>query len=662
MSLLLPKKTKFASPWITKEIKNWDRKKRKAWKNFIASGRKNVQHLNRHKFITAKIKKLSRNAKRNFERNLAKKKNKNKKAFFSHLKKMTKVKPSIGPLKNEQGEIVVDNQNMAEILNDFFTTVFTVEDVTNIPKVEALFTGDMPLTTMFFDRKPIAEKLKALKPNSAPGPDKIHPQFLNKCADELAIPLQIIFNKSITSGDVPSDWRVANITPIFKKGSKASPNNYRPVSLTSVVCKVFESLIKDIISGFLKANKLLFRSQHGFIEGRSVVTNLLTYLEHLTKSIDNGIPVDVIYLDFAKAFDKVPIERLLAKCEGLGIRGQFLNWIRNWLTDRKQRVVLNGDASSWKPVTSGVPQGSVLGPLLFLIFINDIDLAVDIAGGLLSKFADDTKFVHRVDTLENRQKMQDGINKLNEWATLWQMTFNLGKCSILHLGHNNPRHDYTMGGEKLGTVASEKDIGINIHESLKPSLHCAMAAKKANSVLGQLARGITFRDKETFIPLYCMYVRPHLEGAAQAWSPWLAGDIEVLENVQRRAFKMVTNFKAKSYEDKLKEVNQITLQARRIRGDMCEVYKILTNINDVDHTDWFELLDESERVTRNRMGYMNLKRNVGRLEIRHNFFSCRVVGVWNSIPDAVKAQPNLNCFKNALDNFAQHSGFYENWT
>ena len=203
---------------------------------------------------------------------------------------------------------------------------------------------------------------------------------------------------------------------------------------------------------------------------RSTTTNLLVYLETLTKLVNEGHSVDVLYLNFAKAFEKVPHGRFLDKCWGLGVEGKVLTWIGEWLANREQRVILNGEKSEWKEVLLGVPQGSVLGPTLFLIFSNDIDEVARVADSILLKFADDTKLGVVVE--EQREALQEAIRGLEGWAEKWQMEFNAGKCHVLHLGRGNREYSYTMGGVELASVESEKDVGVMIHSSMKPALQC----------------------------------------------------------------------------------------------------------------------------------------------------------------------------------------------
>ena len=287
------------------------------------------------------------------------------------------------------------------------------------------------LSYVTFSEEQVCSKLKGLKASKSPGPDGIHPAILHECSEILSVPLSIIFQKCLDSNFVPTDWRVANVTPIFKKGDRSLPCNYRPVSLTSVVCKVMESLIKGCLLKYLLDNELLNLSQHGFLPSRSCVTNLLSFLEDVSSSLDSGFGVDVVYLDFSKAFDKVPLGRLMVKLRRLGVRGNCADWISSWLHDRSQRVAVNGNFSSWKEVTSGVPQGSVLGPLLFLIFINDIDSSLT---SCISKFADDTKLYRKISNLDDALLLQKDLDKLFSWSQTWQMSFNADKCKVLHFG------------------------------------------------------------------------------------------------------------------------------------------------------------------------------------------------------------------------------------
>ena len=393
----------------------------------------------------------------------------------------------------------------------------------------------------------------------------------------------------------------------------------------------------------------------GLWGGRSCLTNLLEYLEDLTKLVDQGHAVDIVYLDFAKAFDKVPHRRLIMKCQGLGISGKVLAWIAEWLKDRKQRVVLNGKASGWGEVLSGVPQGSVLGPTLFLIFINDLDVAVEITGALVKKFADDTKCYMVVKSEQDKVRFQTMLQKLENWGTEWQMLFNMDKCHVIHAGKHNPQFEYVWGGRDLVVTEAEKDVGVMVTSNLKPAVQCANAAKKANMVLGQIARGVTYRDRVTFIKLYQVFVLPHLSYAVQAWAPFYK---ELLEKVQRRAVMMVTNIR-ETYEERLASLKMRTLEDRRIRGDLIETFKILTGKSNVVPETWFTFAssnatDDTVR-TRATTGYLNLVQPpIPKTEIRKNFFSNRVVDHWNQLPDHVKMSQKTNDFKNALD---RHCGY-----
>jgi ribonuclease P/MRP protein subunit RPP40 len=386
--------------------------------------------------------------------------------------------------------------------------------------------------------------------------------------------------------------------------------------------------------------------------GKSCTTNLLEFMEKTTKVIDAGLPFDIVFLDFAKAFDKVPRERLLEKLRAHKVRGRVLNWIRNWLSGRRQRVVLNGKFSSWADVLSGVPQGSVLGPILFLIFINDLDeaaLLIDI----LRKFADDTKLGQTVGTDQDNEKLQQALDNLCDWADKWGMEFNIKKCKIMHLGHNNPGHVYTMKNQQLENTEIERDIGVNVSNSLKPSLQCAQAAKTAQSVLSQISRAFHYRDRHTFKKLYVQYVRPHLEFAVTAWSPWLEADKSCLEKFQQRTVSMISGLKGTTYEEKLREIGLTTLEERRHQADMLQAFKIIRGFDKVDSSTWFQGVDVSIRTTRSAADPLNLRPQAARLETRRNFFSNRVGEAWNVIPGDIKRSKTVSSFKNAYRRYRE---------
>jgi hypothetical protein len=396
-----------------------------------------------------------------------------------------------------------------------------------------------------------------------------------------------------------------------------------------------ESLIRDDVTKHLELNKLIKGSQHGFMKGRSCATNLLEFLEAATTVVDGGGSFDIIYLDFAKAFDKVPRQRLMNKVRAHGIRGPLLAWINEWLTGRRQRVVLNGKFSSWEDVLSGVPQGSVLGPLLFIIFINDLDASAA-AADIIKKFADDTKLGQDVTIPERGEALQASLDGMVAWAATWGMQFNVAKCKVLHLGGRNPKRVYTMDGTALQETLSEKDIGVYVTQKLKPAEQCKTAARTAQAVLGQLTRAFHYRDRHVFMRLYKQYVRPHLEFCTQAWAPWNEEDKACLEKVQQRAVKMVSGLRGRTYEERLRELNITTLEERRHQADMAMVHKIVHGRSGLVPETWFEMVG-ARRSTRSAADPLNIVVRSGRLDLRRNFFSIRVIESWNEIPPDLKA-------------------------
>ena len=640
------KRSNFRPTWMNRKLLKLIRKKKRYWRRYKLT--KSNNDFSAYKDVERETKKGISRAKKAFEKKLANKENGNNKAFNKYLKGKLNSKSCIGPLRDGDNNTVTEDQKMAEILNDFFSSVFTKEDTSVLPTCEECKSEEV-MDYVYFDRRKVRNKIDKLKPGKAPGPDRISVKALHVLKDSADLPLSIIFNKSMQSGIVPQDWKDAHVTPIFKKGIKSSPGNYRPVSLTSIISKLMESLIKDAVMKHLLENNLIRNSQHGFMPKKSCLTNLLEFLETMTENIDKGIPTDVLYLDFSKAFDRVPHQRLLKKLDSHNIKGSVRNWIGNWLSDRRQRVVINGSQSAWQPVISGVPQGSVLGPLCFIVFIDDLDLAAEEVM-LVEKFADDTKIAQSVTSPAEIDTMQQCIDNLEKWSDTWGMSFNLDKCKVMHVGQTNPKNNYTMSGKQLHSTDQEKDIGVLITDNLKPTAQCNSAASKGRIVLGQIARSFHFRDRYVFLKLYKTYVRPHLEFSVPAWSPFLSQDIQVLEKVQMKAVNMISGLQGTTYLEKLNELKLLTLENRRKKYDLVETYKIMHGLSDVDYKTWFATASENaSRTTRLTADPLNISKPISNTSVRQNFFSSRVIDSWNNLPASTKRATSLEVFKDLIN-------------
>ena len=593
-----------------------------------------------------------RQSKRSYEQKLACNIKNDSKSFYAYVRSKQNVQDKVGPLEDSAGNIISQGFLMAKDLNGYFSSVFTKEDISSLPVADAKFQGAKSdyLGPLVVTPELVAKKIKAMKDNKSPGVDGIPPKLLMETVEQISIPLARVFNLSLKEGVVPFEWKEANIIPLFKKGSRNKSENYRPVSLTSVICKLLERLIKDHMVEFLVKHKLLNSSQHGFLKARSCLTNMLCFLEEITKWIDVGSPVDIIYLDFQKAFDKVPHQRLLLKLKAHGIGDSITDWIEQWLTDRRQRVVVDGEVSNWKSVLSGVPQGSVLGPILFLIYINDLD---DSITSNVLKFADDTKLFRKVNTDGDKQHLQSDLDRLVKWSEKWQMLFNFGKCKCLHTGHRNLNVNYKMGDTVLGTTVKEKDLGVTISADMKVSEQCGIAASKGNQILGLIRRNITYKGKKLIKPLYKAIVRPHLEYCIQAWRPYRKKDIDALERIQRRATKMIPELRDLSYEERLKECGLTTLETRRLRGDQIEVFKILNGYENIDRNMFFSLKKDS----RTRGHEVKLVKDQCRLDIRKHSFSQRTINEWNKLSTDCVTASSVNMFKNKVDTYLRRAGY-----
>lgn len=628
--------------WMSKSLLKKIKKKYHLYKRYLLT--KDGIDYQRYIFARNECAKKVRKAKRENEKKIAKGCKKNNKMFWKHVRTKTKANSGISPLDKGNGETATGDAEKANILNDYFSSVFTRENVTNLPYVsEGENSGGATLKEVIVTPDAVKEKLQKLDVNKACGPDGIPPRVLRELAEEIATPLCALFNKSLQTGEIPEQWKTATVTAIFKKGSRNEPGNYRPVSLTCIVCKVLEQFIRDSVVEHMTILKLYSDCQHGFRQGRSCMTQLLEVMEDFTKMFDDKEPFDVVYLDFRKAFDSVPHERLLEKLKGYGITGNVISWVRAFLTGRIQRVKVGEEMSDNAPVLSGIPQGSILGPILFTLFINDLPNSVS---SVCKIFADDTKLYN---VAKNSDLLQNDIDNLIDWSDTWDLHFNAGKCKVIHFGINNPCHTYTMnigGNESEITVDDEeKDLGVIFDKSLHFEKHVTEAIKKANKTLGLIKRSFSYLDESTFCLLYKALVRPHLEYGNVIWAPLYKKYSKNIERVQRRATKLLKSLKNLTYIERLDKLKLPSLKYRRLRGDYIQAYKIFNEIDGIDKNKFFT--HKSEQRTRNSTGCVFIQQC--RTKLRQNVFSFRVSPLWNKLPLHVKNASNMNRFKNLLD-------------
>lgn len=504
--------------------------------------------------------------------------------------------------------------------------------------------------------------LNKLKVDKSPGPDELHPKFIKELSEELNVPLQILFTNSYKHHTLPDKWKQGNITALFKKGKKNMVQNYRPVSLTSIIGKCMEKIIREHITQHMTANNLFSNKQYGFISGRSTTIQLLKVLDEWTTAIDQGHNIDCIYMDFQKAFDKVPHKRLILKLKYYKLHQTIINWIEDFLKNRKQKVVVQGQNSIWSPVTSGIPQGSILGPLLFVIYINDLP---DITQSSTYLFADDTKIFRQITCEQDKNTLQNDLYKLQEWTDTWLLKFHPDKCKSITLGKTNNQNTYNLKIDgklqNLEQVTQEKDIGVITDSKLTFEQHITEKINKSNSMFSIIRRSFDYLNETNFKQLYKSMVRSHLDYASSVWHPYKMSQIDKIEKVQRRATKQIPSLKDLTYEERLKKLRLPTLTYRRIRGDMIETYKILNNIYDKNICNFLKTKNLSNNRISPRGNNLQLIHQQVNTGIKQNQFSIRIINTWNSLPDEIVNAPTINSFKNRLDKYWKHQDVLYNY-
>lgn len=568
-------------------------------------------------------------------------KNSNPKNFWSYIKSRRCDNVGTAPLMKD-GILRSESKPKAEILNDQFASVFVEEDDQNLPDLGQSHHPDAPPLTI--QENGVRKLLKAINPHKATGADNIPARILREGADQLAPIFTLLFQATLHQGTIPAQWKSAFVTPLFKKGDKHQAVNYRPVSLTSISCKIMEHIIHSHVISHLQTNNILSDLQHGFRKNRSCESQLLLTIHDLVDGLRNKQQIDAILLDFSKAFDKVPHRRLLLKLHNYGIRDNILTWISQFLTDRTQQVVLDGSSSSTAQVTSGVPQGTVLGPLLFLVYINDLPESVKAKTRL---FADDCLLYSVIRTAADAKALQDDLDKLQEWEEKWLMKFNPSKCETIRLTNKKKIVDYTYNihGTNLKLVDEAKYLGLTIDSKLKWGPHTNKAVKKANSTLGFLRRNLRKAPEKLKAQAYQTYVRPTIEYAATIWGTTTNENQHRIEMVQRRAARFVKRQydPRQSVTAMLNQLRWTTLADRRKKAKVTMVYKLFNNLIAIPAVPPYITLS-----ARNTEALQLQQHHCRILSYQWSFFPS-VVPLWNSLPPATRTAQDLVCFQALLE-------------
>jgi len=562
-------------------------------------------------------------------------------SFYRYVNKKLSSRCGVGCLKRDNGSVTNDPKEKAELLNKYFASVFTVDDGC-CPTLPSRVANSDGLSSVSFPPHKILKKLRNLKIGTAAGPDGFQAILLKNASESLALPLAQLYESLFSSSTVPKEWKLASVTPIFKKGKSCDVSNYRPISLTSLCCKVMESVIKDVILAYLLSKGLISGHQHGFLARRSTGTQLIECLNDWTLNIENKQSLDVIYIDFAKAFDSVVHSKLISKLMSYGICGNLLHWIENFLTDRYQCVSIDGFISSSCRVISGVPQGSVLGPILFIIYINDVcDIIVGSTACKL--YADDIKLYSSVNYNGVSADLTTSLNNLMSWSKTWQLKVNINKCNVLRIGRNTNFGDYVFNSDVVPRVDTVTDLGIVVDRNLNFAEYINTCVSKAYSRSFLIFKGFTCRNSQLLVKAFITYVRPLLEYNTFIWSPSAVGSINKIERVQRRFTKRIPSVSSLSYNDRLKALGLDSLEYRRLRYDLVMMYKIVHKLVDLDRD---ALITFSSNATRNSLFKIYKPTSIS--SVRSKFVCVRSINAWNSLPEETRASPSISSFKNSL--------------
>lgn len=620
-------------PWFDAELRALMRRRNRAWRSYRETG----EGYDRYRTIRNSCSRLNFEKRRRFEDALAADTATAPKRLFAYFNRRTQQSRGVPVLKSGDEVAETDNEK-AELLASHLATVHSG----GISPTPLLPVSASDISLRPFCVPEVRRELATLRTSKSPGPDGLHPLILRELADVLAPFVTTFFNQSLSCGRIPEDWKRAVICPLYKGGVRHDPGNYRPVSLTCILGKVMERLMAHRLRDHLEVNGFFSPQQHGFRSQRSCISNLLLARESWADAKSMRTGVDVIFVDFSKAFDKVSHDKLLSKLRVFGVCGSVLEWLADFLRGRSYAVRVASSVSSGRSVVSGVPQGSVLGPLLFLVHVNDLPTVFE-SQCLL--YADDLKLWRNVASEDDRRVLQEDIDRLVRWSMEWDLPINLSKCVHLRIGRDHPATSYLLSGVPLRTSTSEKDLGVLVSSSLKTRDHTLKCCSAARRMIGAVRRSFCHLSRGAFLELYSAHIRPRLEYGGPAVYPCTKGEMDMLERVQRSATRLVHGMRHENYSDRLRELHLFPESYRRLRGDLIYIRKILRGELGPELQALLPLRNDD----RTRGHSMTLKKlPSGTLPAVYRL-SRRVTNAWNSLPAAVVEETDFRRFKRGMD-------------
>lgn len=639
-------------PWLDNSIRKLIKKRRRLFAK--AKRTKTTEDMDKYKQYRNKVTKSIQKAKKNHTDKLSDKLKSgslSSKDWWNTLKSFIKDQNStnIPPIKTDS-DILSSNLDKANVLNEYFIKQTNLNDE-NVPLPDINIPRNIPvLQTIFLTPEEVEDALQTLKLGKSSGPDGINNRVLKELSSELANPLCSLYNFSLQHSIVPDSWKEANVSPIYKKDDPSDVSNYRPISLLNTLGKVFEKIVHKHLFNFLSSHKIITNLQSGFVPGDSTVNQLVTIYDTFCKALDDGKEVRAVFCDVSKAFDRVWHRGLLLKLRSVGITGSLLNWFSDYLSNRRQRVVLPGACSDWKNITAGVPQGSILGPLLFLIFINDIVNDLDTNVRL---FADDTSLYIIVDTPENAAlKLNNDLRKIHSWATQWLVTFNPSKSETLLISRKRSRINHPalfMNNQQLIEVESHKHLGLIFSNDGTWHAHIDLIASKAWTRVNVMRKLKFILNRKALQMIYTTFIRPVLEYSDIIWDNCTQYEKNELDKIQLEAARIVTgSTKLVSSARLNSEVGWENLSSRRRKHKLTLFYKMLNGIT----PDYLTQLVPSQV---NQASMYNLRNSDNYLTIRtssqlyYNSFLPSVVREWNALPETSKTSPSVDAFKQSLN-------------